>query len=541
MVSFSCEACGDVLTKKKLDPHRNQCRGASYTCIDCMVHFQGTSYRSHTSCMTEAQKYEGALYKEKPKKGQRNGNNNKNNNHANQNPKPNGHRAPYVEDATDVDNPKSKNPPPPAPSPPPTGVEKPSGNKQSDNKKEVNVFDYLVNDQTPNASKVSLGGSKEQMSMVDHAPSVFETSKTLAPIDTTNNENTAYDVAYEENGYSYGSGPIPQSVYPSKAANMSMEFMTPAPKKKKDRSRMNVEASATTSDKKRKRRIEDHDMEDADTPMLEAPSSVLNHPGTPMLHSGLTGGLNRMMRSPSLEGENEQEDHPRRRYQDPSSPIKRTRRDEKDDAGLGISIKNRAERLVSSMFGGSVASGSSNHSNETSSKAALVRSRRRSSSDDGQGAVEIRRSKKTAKVRNATNGQVVSSDPRKSKRKSSAQTEGDRPSRRQKQIEYPGAGRDENGQMIVYRQPNVPDEVQREMAAHFLSLVTKGPESGRGFSVNKVLKRFHRDFTDEYDDDRGREQGRSRADRERRIEDEKDLWRTLRLKRNERGEVVVFF
>ncbi|KAG2412532.1 hypothetical protein HFD88_010089 [Aspergillus terreus] len=541
MVSFSCEACGDVLTKKKLDPHRNQCRGASYTCIDCMVHFQGTSYRSHTSCMTEAQKYEGALYKEKPKKGQRNGNNNKNNNHANQNPKPNGHRAPYVEDATDVDNPKSKNPPPPAPSPPPTGVEKPSGNKQSDNKKEVNVFDYLVNDQTPNASKVSLGGSKEQMSMVDHAPSVFETSKTLAPIDTTNNENNAYDVAYEENGYSYGSGPIPQSVYPNKAANMSMEFMTPAPKKKKERSRMNVEASATTSDKKRKRRIEDHDMEDADTPMLEAPSSVLNHPGTPMLHSGLTGGLNRMMRSPSLEGENEQEDHPRRRYQDPSSPIKRTRRDEKDDAGLGISIKNRAERLVSSMFGGSVASGSSHHSNETSNKAALVRSRRRSPSDDGQGAVEIRRSKKTAKVRNGTNGQVVSSDPRKSKRKSSAQTEGDRPSRRQKQIEYSGAGRDENDQMIVYRQPNVPDEVQREMAAHFLSLVTKGPESGRGFSVNKVLKRFHRDFTDEYDDDRGREQGRSRADRERRIEDEKDLWRTLRLKRNERGEVVVFF
>jgi cell growth-regulating nucleolar protein len=79
------------------------------------------------------------------------------------------------------------------------------------------------------------------------------------------------------------------------------------------------------------------------------------------------------------------------------------------------------------------------------------------------------------------------------------------------------------------------------MAAHFLSLVTKGPESSRGFSVNKVLKRFHREFTDEFDDDRGRDQGRSRADRERRIEDEKDLWRTLRVKQNERGEVVLFF
>lgn len=44
------QACGDILTKKKLDPHRNQCRGASFTCIDCMVHFQGTQYRSHTVC-----------------------------------------------------------------------------------------------------------------------------------------------------------------------------------------------------------------------------------------------------------------------------------------------------------------------------------------------------------------------------------------------------------------------------------------------------------------------------------------------------------
>lgn len=45
------EGCGDVLTKKKLDPHRNQCYGASFTCLDCMVHFQGTEYRAHTVCL----------------------------------------------------------------------------------------------------------------------------------------------------------------------------------------------------------------------------------------------------------------------------------------------------------------------------------------------------------------------------------------------------------------------------------------------------------------------------------------------------------
>ncbi|KAF4445434.1 cell growth regulating nucleolar LYAR, partial [Fusarium albosuccineum] len=64
-------ACGDVLTKKKLDPHRNRCRGATFTCIDCMVHFPGLQYRSHTSCMTEDQKYQGALYKNNKNKKQK--------------------------------------------------------------------------------------------------------------------------------------------------------------------------------------------------------------------------------------------------------------------------------------------------------------------------------------------------------------------------------------------------------------------------------------------------------------------------------------
>ncbi|KAL4811089.1 hypothetical protein BDV18DRAFT_5124 [Aspergillus unguis] len=521
MVSFSCEGCGDVLTKKKLDSHRNQCRGASFTCIDCMVHFQGTAYRNHTSCMSEAQKYQGALYKEKPAKNQRKNNNNSNNsNNRNGNQNDNkpqksttGHRAPYVEDAPD----SQVNLVPTAPTPPTPNEAKQTPGKEA---AKVNVFDFMVDEKTPNASKVSLVEPKEQMKMKDHAPSVFETSQAVARVKGDDEESKDYDVAYEEHGYSYGTGPIDQPVYPNKAAAVSMEFMTPAPKKKKDRRGERKQSpptlSATTSEKKRKRRAEDHDMEDADTPMLEAPSSVLNHPGTPMLnHSGLTGGLDRMLRSPSLDDEGSE--NPRRRYQDPSSPLKRSRRDEKDDAGLGISIKSRAERLVSSMFAGSSVSGSSVAGNEA----------------------EPRKAKKTHKIRN--NDQIAPSDGMKTKRKISAQTEGDRPSRRLKKIEYPDSPKNGDRDMVVYRQENHPDEVQRQMAAHFLSLITKGPESTRGFSVNKVLKRFHKDFTDEFDGDRGRDQGRSRADREQRGEDEKDLWRTLRVKQNERGEIVLFF
>lgn len=507
--------------------------------------------------MTEAEKYEGAKAKEKPAKNQRKG---KNDSRQLAKANANGsHRQPYVEDGSDGEYLKGGMPPPPAPSPPPPDAERHSATAAAATGKPVNVFDYLMPDKTPNASKVSLGGPKEPMQMVDHAPSVFEPSNTLAHLDTeAEDEDKHYDVPYEENGFSYGAGPIPPSTHPSRATNASTEFMTPAPKKKKDRSRAGKKASpengpaSGTSDKKRKRgRMEDHDMADAvsDTPMMDAPSSMLNNPGTPMLnHSGLTGGLNRMLRSPSLEAE---PDNSRRRYQDPTSPIKRTRRNEKEtngDAGLGISIKHRAGRFVSSMFGGSAVSASSGSSNDPTSKAIV---RRRSDSDEGHGQlVEVRRPKKSTRVRSA-NGHAMSGEreSRKSKRKGGAKEDFDRPSRRLKQIEYHrdadrsrsrSPRRDNGRQMIVYREPTVPNELQCEMAAHFLSLVTKGPESSRGLSINKMLKRFHRDFTDEYDDDRGRSQGRSRADRERRSEDEKDLWRTLRLKRNDRGEVVVF-
>lgn len=58
MLTVVGQACSDVLTKKKLDTHRNQCHGASFTCLDCMVHFRGTEYRWHTvrytlHCVTE--------------------------------------------------------------------------------------------------------------------------------------------------------------------------------------------------------------------------------------------------------------------------------------------------------------------------------------------------------------------------------------------------------------------------------------------------------------------------------------------------------
>lgn len=70
MVSFVCDACQDVLVKRKLDNHG--C-GASFSCVDCSVSFPGTSYRTHTSCISEAEKYQKSLYKGKKTAPQANG------------------------------------------------------------------------------------------------------------------------------------------------------------------------------------------------------------------------------------------------------------------------------------------------------------------------------------------------------------------------------------------------------------------------------------------------------------------------------------
>jgi hypothetical protein len=63
MVSFNCDGCGDVVKKPKLDSHSQRCH-ASFTCLDCSRTFQNANaWRSHTSCITEAEKYEKSMWK----------------------------------------------------------------------------------------------------------------------------------------------------------------------------------------------------------------------------------------------------------------------------------------------------------------------------------------------------------------------------------------------------------------------------------------------------------------------------------------------
>lgn len=60
---ISCDACSDVIKKPKLDQHhKTHCR-ASFTCLDCSQTFQRPDqWRCHTSCISEAQKYERSVW-----------------------------------------------------------------------------------------------------------------------------------------------------------------------------------------------------------------------------------------------------------------------------------------------------------------------------------------------------------------------------------------------------------------------------------------------------------------------------------------------
>ena len=70
MVVFQCDGCGDSVKKAKAEQHVNTCRFCrALVCLDCMRRFTDDSYKQHTSCISEAQKYQGALYKPPKAKG----------------------------------------------------------------------------------------------------------------------------------------------------------------------------------------------------------------------------------------------------------------------------------------------------------------------------------------------------------------------------------------------------------------------------------------------------------------------------------------
>ncbi|CEJ82574.1 hypothetical protein VHEMI02631 [[Torrubiella] hemipterigena] len=381
-----------------------------------MVYFPGSEYRSHTSCITEDQKYQGALYKEKPNKKQ-----NKQNEGEPSKKAKMSHQS-YVEDAADVndfvpwghyegqteDERSPAEPMPEAPTPPPAVVED-----------MVNVFDYMIA-KTPNASHAHLPqdpSGNDDTSLVRYD---LDAKKYLDTSSTGDREPLVQ----------YGTGPVPTDA-----------FVTPHHKERRRN-------SDSKKDKKRKRLHVD--VRGGDQDMTDAP---------PVLHSGLTGGLKNLLRpnmppSPGYSsGDNDRS---------PASPLKKTK-----------------------------------HS----------------------------KSSKPTQVSNSIFDMIVGSKKSKSKDKKDKDKKKSRRHRAEKEtkmIEYRAPSRDgktdeSNGQMIVFK----------PRADVFLGFVNKGPDSDRGCSMNKALRKYHKE----------RQACGSTSSRGK---EEKELWRSLRLRKNDRGEIVVF-
>ncbi|KAI0393867.1 hypothetical protein F5Y17DRAFT_458528 [Xylariaceae sp. FL0594] len=395
-----------------------------------MVHFQGNEYRSHTSCITEDQKYQGALYKPKKQKPNSTGTTTAAAAPAAApaavtNQAAMAHHA-YVEDAADdIETYQTFNMPASAHVNGVSYTDAPITAPALPEDANLNVFDYML-DPTPNVSTVNLipqqtpsGG--RQLVRFEQNPTEF----------------------VDESGY---------------MVDDAMAYQTPAPKAHRKKSK----DSEQKKDKKRKRlHIETSPGaldRNVDEDMTDAP---------PVLHSGLTGGLKSMMRpsqfppSPDYSGGDNA-------VASPASPIKKKKTPKKSTKAA------RTDSFLKALVAGP-------------SKTKVSKKRRHS----------------------------PDSSEKKSKSRSSSSKKKD-----PKLIEYKTRSEekaDQSGAMIVYR----------PRSDLFLSLCTKGPESDRGYSVNKALKRFHRERSES-----GTSLGKTM--------EEKELWRSLRMRRNERGEIVLF-
>jgi cell growth-regulating nucleolar protein len=319
------------------------------------------------------------------------------------------------------------------------------------------------------------------------------------------------DDSYAQHGFAYGS----EQVRPSRERFDS--YTTPAPKPKHSRTKSrdtDVETTTKKTDRKRKRKVSPTELdmsavraqEEKDVAMAEAPA---------MLHSGLTGGLNRLLSRPEFPPS---PDDSGGWANSPLSPMKRVKQANSKALGRAqreyeavqlkqqkadIKAREQTEKKEKDR-------GRERDRKERKASTALVKIRPKKKRDESR--QEVRR------IRRRQYSSSVSPAPRDRKTV--------------KAIEYTRSTSnspepDGKGQLIVRPNGDVAP-IASERAELFMSFITKGPDSERGMSVNKALKRYHRE-RHEYD------RAPSKAD------EEKELWKDLRLKRNDRGEIVLLF
>ena len=387
--------------------------------------------------MSEAQKYEKTVYK-----GDKNAKQNKRKSVSILEPTENNAIVPrraYVEDEADIEN-----PPPAVPTPPPAVRENPRDS----------VFDYMVEDDQPNTPKITFASAKDreskEMKMKNGAPPLFNESRTSSRNGSRDSEDQLHNEEFTQNGFSYGSEAInPRTMQDMNGSYLSLDFMTPAAKaarlKLDGKMAITPGHSRTNSgsEKKRKRGQSAPDAEgDLAMTGTETQFTIVDTPA--VAHSGLTGGLQRMITDdsgfyPRFDSDDDRrkahrdERRKSRHNADPTSPLKRSRhtkeKAEKEE-GLGINLKGRAAKALS-MVGGVLLPSQQVQDGHAS------KTRRRASSSDHYAraeprelAGEIKRERKKHKVHQ--NNGASSNNHRSSRHASHEPPEG----RKMKTLEY---------------------------------------------------------------------------------------------------------
>ena len=435
--------------------------------------------------MSEAQKYQGHLYREKDNKSNK-GEKRKSVNGNSQSMIP---RGAYVEDAVDGDDSNAVaviDVPPRAPTPPPAA--EPPAELEG-----VNVFDFLVSDATPKAAH--LGAPDERRMLEQTTPYGNGQQSQYSQYSQYSNGDGSQ---YQKYGFSYGHAPLPATMERYDSYNNLTEsqqsFVTPANKEhrkqKKDR------GTVEKSDKKRKRNVEELDLSSAKRPVSRGDHNMLDAPpstGGRNLHSGLTGGLQRLVTDPEYYEDDRIDAGPT-----PISPIKRSKREKEFEDRKSTKDDRRKSSYVS--YGSTKTTSSKDDKRQRSRSP--ERTRRSEKHDRSDRHEKHRRSQRDDSVSSVDRSHVSSRRTTKAI---------DYPEQRPGSVQ-PSA----NNAMVAYS----------ERADMFMSLVNKGPESTHGLSMNKVLKRYHRE----------RDVLRS----EEKEDEDKELWKSLRLRRNSRGEIVLF-
>lgn len=387
----------------------------------------------------------------------------------------------------------------------------------------MNVFDFLDTSETPNASRVNLNPVDESRMIEDSIPPAYE-EHTRDSVPDALKFQVQDDAHYTQNGYTYGEGPIQpsnerhDSFYLTREQEPDFNFTTPAPKSKHSKSRdkdqqqqQQPDTTSKKSDRKRKR----NSPAELDMSLVRAQQDrddVMMSDAPPMLHSGLTGGLNRLLArpefppSPELSGEYVENS--------PLSPMKRA----KQGTSKALMRAQREWEVQQEKERKEKERGRERERKERKASTALVKIKPKKRRDES-----ARASRRLRRRR----GESSSMSPERERKGVKAIEY--HPQQDSDSQDHAGAliVRDRHTELTHVRGANAGASVSR--AELFMSFITKGPESERGMSVNKALKRYHRERYD-----------RGERELEKRDE-EKELWKSLRLKRNERGEIVLFF